>query len=296
VSQPPKVAVVVPAYNAAQFLAETLKCLTEQSYPNLEILVIDDGSKDRTAEIARSFPGVRVHSQSNSGLSAARNVGIAQTDSDFLYFLDADDLVPSHHLERLAAPLIDDPDVAASFCDTVWFEMREDGATETMGRSDRASYEADIQFQLIFSFVSMGAQMYRRSVIEKVGGFDINLRCCEDIDFNGKIARFGPWRFVTDTEFHYRKHLGSMSHNYERQYYTSISVIRRHVEFHGGQRLLKEERHHIGRARTAATSLIRQHLKNALREKRLGSEIGRACRFLLRNPGAIPYFLRLRSA
>lgn len=101
----PKVSVVIPAYNAQQYLRETLDCLVAQTLCELEVLVIDDGSVDETPEILReyceSYPFFRAIRQENAGVSAARNRGIQEAAGEYLYFLDADDLIEPDTLERL---------------------------------------------------------------------------------------------------------------------------------------------------------------------------------------------------
>src|SRR5262245_52962169 len=86
-----QVAVIVPCYNAERTLAETLQSVVAQSFP-LELVVIDDGSTDDSLAIARTFePGARVLTGPNQGVSAARNLGIAETSADWIVFLDSDD-------------------------------------------------------------------------------------------------------------------------------------------------------------------------------------------------------------
>src|SRR4029450_1113854 len=92
---PPKVSVVIPCYRQAHFLTEAIASALRQSYSNLEIIVVDDGSPDNTEEVVRRFPGVRYIRQRNQGLAAARNAGVRASTGDFVIFLDADDrLVP----------------------------------------------------------------------------------------------------------------------------------------------------------------------------------------------------------
>lgn len=96
-----RVSVVIPCYNAAAFIAETLRCVLSQTYPVHEILVVDDGSEDDSARIAASFGApVRVICQTNKGPSAARNLGIAHSSSDLVALVDADDLWVSSKTER----------------------------------------------------------------------------------------------------------------------------------------------------------------------------------------------------
>src|SRR5215204_1328714 len=85
------VSVVIPCYNQAHFLGEAIESVLAQSYPNFEIIVVDDGSPDNTSEVAASYPRVRLVRQENQGLSAARNSGLARSEGEYVVFLDADD-------------------------------------------------------------------------------------------------------------------------------------------------------------------------------------------------------------
>ena len=85
------VSVVIPCYNQAHFLGEAIESVLAQTYPHLEIVVVDDGSTDNTGEVAARYPGVRYVRQENQGLAAARNTGLRHSSGDYLVFLDADD-------------------------------------------------------------------------------------------------------------------------------------------------------------------------------------------------------------
>src|ERR687898_2206392 len=85
------VTVVIPCYNQAHFLGEAIESVLSQSYPNFEIIVVDDGSTDNTSEVASRYEGVRLVRQENRGLAGARNTGIKHSEGEYLVFLDADD-------------------------------------------------------------------------------------------------------------------------------------------------------------------------------------------------------------
>ena len=93
------ISVIVPCYNQAHFLTEAIASILSQTYSHYEIVVVDDGSTDNTAEVAGRFPGVRCVCQDNRGLAAARNTGILSSNGDYLVFLDADDRLLPHALK-----------------------------------------------------------------------------------------------------------------------------------------------------------------------------------------------------
>lgn len=111
------ISVIIPAYNAERYIEQCLDSLYCQSYKNLEIIVVDDGSTDRTAEIADKFP-VKLIKQNNQGVSAARNKGILEATGEYIHFMDADDYLNIHFYERLIESAIyTNSDVAC--CDLV---------------------------------------------------------------------------------------------------------------------------------------------------------------------------------
>jgi glycosyltransferase involved in cell wall biosynthesis len=91
-SNPPLVSVIIGAYNAEKYLAQAIESILAQTFTDYEIILIDDGSTDRTKEIAQSYPEIRYFYQENQGVAAARNRGVAESLGEYLTFLDADDL------------------------------------------------------------------------------------------------------------------------------------------------------------------------------------------------------------
>lgn len=107
----PLVSVVIPAYNSASWIKETLNSVVGQSYPNIEIFVIDDGSKDDTFEIARTYESekLKVFAQKNSGACRARNFGLSMSKGKYIQFLDADDVLSADKIESQVAVLEKNP-------------------------------------------------------------------------------------------------------------------------------------------------------------------------------------------
>jgi glycosyltransferase involved in cell wall biosynthesis len=106
------ISVVIPAYNAAQYLEQCIQNVLLQSYKNLEIIVVDDGSKDNTREIAQQYP-VKLIQQENQGSAAARNAGIQAATGEYIHFMDADDLINLNFYERMLDAILSvDADMA----------------------------------------------------------------------------------------------------------------------------------------------------------------------------------------
>jgi glycosyltransferase involved in cell wall biosynthesis len=97
-----KISVIIPAFNAEKYIAQCIEGILYQTHRDVEIIVVNDGSTDRTAEIAASYPAVRLISQQNQGQSVARNVGAAAATGEYIHFMDADDLVNLDYYARMA--------------------------------------------------------------------------------------------------------------------------------------------------------------------------------------------------
>jgi glycosyltransferase involved in cell wall biosynthesis len=122
----PLVSVIVPAYNAERFLGRAMRSALAQTYPHLELIVVDDGSTDGTAEVIRSFRDARVRhlSQANRGQGAARNLGIRASTGRYVTFLDADDLYLPQKVERQVEFLTAHPECQIAFCEAFHFYSR----------------------------------------------------------------------------------------------------------------------------------------------------------------------------
>jgi len=186
------VSIIIPAHNAAETIAETLESLLVQAFSGWEAIVVDDGSSDGTAAIAASFAErdarIRVISQPQGGVSAARNAGIALARYDWLLFLDADDWLLPQHLERLTDTLISNPDLDAVHCG--WTRVAPDGK---LGAAQRCHQSGELfeVFARTNAFATTCVCVVRRSLVEAVGGCDTSLRTCHDWDLWQRIARTG---------------------------------------------------------------------------------------------------------
>jgi glycosyltransferase involved in cell wall biosynthesis len=126
----PLVSVIMPVYNAEAFVAEALESVFAQQYSPLEVLVVNDGSHDRSGEIARSFDDVRYLEQENRGASEARNHAIRHASGEYIAFVDADDIVPPSKLDTQVGYLIEHPDVAATLGRQHWLQEPPDLARD----------------------------------------------------------------------------------------------------------------------------------------------------------------------
>ncbi|AMN47449.1 hypothetical protein ACG33_10135 [Steroidobacter denitrificans] len=221
------VSVIIPAYNAAGLIGETLQSIFRQSYDATEVLVVDDGSTDNTAEVVRAYaPKVTLLWQPNSGgCSSPRNHGLRLAQGEFVTFFDADDLMVPDKLQRQVDFLRRNPG-----CDTVLMDYRnfdEHGeASQThfascdQLRREAARYGGEeflldaytaTRILITENYAIAGSPMMRRSVFERVQPFDENLRASEDLDLIYRLARDGGLGIIAATGFLRRMHESNMS-------------------------------------------------------------------------------------
>ena len=214
----PLVSVIMPAYNASLYIEEAIRSVLDQDYPNIELIVIDDGSSDGTAELAESLgEQVRVIRQINGGPAAARNKGIADARGELIAFLDADDLWLPGKLLAQVAYLAEHPDVGVVYGKFVRWEGCSDGSfpSPPLLQNDQGSttttlvaeHSGRIYRELLFdNIVHIITAMVRKSVFETVGYFDEQLRTGEDYDLWLRVSQQFQADKLNRTLAYYRMH------------------------------------------------------------------------------------------
>ena len=202
----PRVSVVVPCYNLGPYLAEAVDSALGQTFTDIEIVVVDDGSTDpdtRAILDAFSRPKTRVLRTENRGLPGAKNFGIGHTGGELLCMLDADDLLEPQMLARSVAALDAAPSIAFA---SHW--LRTFGDEQWDWTPSRCDFPALLDMNTV-----NGSALVRRSAVESIGGFDETfLDGCEDWDFWITMVEQGhPGTIIPEFLFRYRRRTGSMS-------------------------------------------------------------------------------------
>lgn len=225
--QPPLVSIVIPAFNAAAWVRETLDSALAQTHPRCEIIVVDDGSTDDTATIVQSEYGARVRlaRQQNRGLSAARNAGLEAARGSYVQFLDADDLLFPSKIERQLEVLEQRPYYTAVYSD---LEYVEDGLRRAAGLRQWFASGHILRPLLRRNFIVAHAPLLRTDAVRSVGGFDTSLSACEDYDLWLRLSAAGHSFYCLDEVLLlYRRVPGSMSSDAARQAAATARVLRR---------------------------------------------------------------------
>src|SRR5688572_16694880 len=182
VEQTPLVSVVIPCFNQAHYLGEAIESAIAQSYPSVEIIVVDDGSTDDPEAVVGQYPGVRLMRQSNQGVSAARNSGLQASRGEYLVFLDADDRLLPDALATCITMLQQHLD-----CGYVYgLAHLIDAAGSPLPPPKHYSPDSDFFLTLLErnDIWSTGQVVYRREAVERAMGFDGQVAAAADLDLN----------------------------------------------------------------------------------------------------------------
>lgn len=212
----PLVSVIIPNYNYERYLREAIDSALAQTYPNIEIIVVDDGSTDSSREIIESYGSeIRAVFQKNQGVSAARNNGAATSKGEYIAFLDADDVwLP----EKLQSQI-------HTFASSEEFGLVHVGVEEIDAQGNVLRRETDglqgsisrdlLLFERAAILGGGSGIMTRRRIFDEIGGFDTDLSTSADWDISYRISSRHKVGFVKETLLRYRMHGSNMHGNIE---------------------------------------------------------------------------------
>ncbi|PKI18159.1 glycosyltransferase family 2 protein [Colwellia sp. 12G3] len=228
----PVVSVVIPMYNVAKYIEQSINSVLQQSYHHFELILVDDGCVDDTLNIVNNFtdPRIRIVRQANRGLSGARNTGIEAARGIYIALLDADDYWAADKLTKHIKHLSANPKVGISYCPSLF--INEDGELLGVGQFPKLK---NITKQHIFCRNPVGngsSPVIRRSVLSEVGYFGVNkdkyrrmyfdesLRQSEDIELWTRIALNTTWQFegISQPLTYYRVNDSGLSSDVDKQF------------------------------------------------------------------------------
>jgi len=213
---PATVSVIIPTFNGAQYIAETMASVLDQTRDDLELIVVDDGSTDRTREIVAGYgPPVRLVTQPNAGVSTARNRGIREARGAFICLLDQDDYWFPDKLERQLQAMAAHPQCGVVYSSFFPWQPDAAGIFPTPGSYDPSRYPDDIDPEysgwiyhqlLIDCWMLTSTAMFRQDVFERCGSFDETLPYSEDWALWLVMSRTYPFVKLNRPSTLYRQH------------------------------------------------------------------------------------------
>ena len=201
----PRVSVIIPVFNSARTIADTIASIESQTFRDFEIIAVDDGSRDASLDVLALYTGrVRIFAQQNQGPSAARNHGVRESSGELLAFLDGDDRWRPEMLQRMVAALDANPGAAMAYCDVAVIDSEGKPLMTALEGDKRAPTVTDMLDRL-WPIMPSGVVM-RRSALEAAGGWPERLTSFEDVYLwllmreQGEFVRveevLAEWRFA----------------------------------------------------------------------------------------------------
>jgi len=280
------VSVIIPCYQQAEYLGEAIESVLAQTYPHLEIVVVDDGSTDNASAIASRYPGVRCIREPNSGPAAARNAGIRNSNGDFLVFLDADDRLLPQGVEAGVRALGERQECAAAI--GTFRRTTHDNRPLTT-HEQPAVNERQYEQMMEDNWSGFPARaIYRRSLLEHVRGFDSEIDGAADFGFNLAVAREFPIASHETMVAEHREHDGNLSDNASVMLTETLVALRKQRPY------IKEDPERKRAYRKGMRNwkrywgnLLAIQVRQALREGRRGDAFRGALTLARHRPGAL---------
>lgn len=221
----PIISVIVPVFNGEKTIKETIESVLNQTFTDFELIVIDDGSQDRTLEVVHRIQDsrIKVFSYLNAGQSTSRNRGITIAKGEYISFIDADDLWTPDKLESQLKALQANPEAAVAYSWTNWI----DESSQLLGKGSHNTEQGDVFAKLLLNdFVANGSNsLIRRQALTEVGGFDPSVTPAEDWDLWLRLAVHYQFVAVPVPQVLYRISPNSASFNVWKMEASSLRVI-----------------------------------------------------------------------
>jgi glycosyltransferase involved in cell wall biosynthesis len=278
----PTITIIIPCYRQACYLPGAVESALGQSYPAVEVIVVNDGSDDDTEEVARRYLGrIRYVAKKNGGLSSARNAGIAQARGKYLHFLDADDLLHPEAIDWLVQAIDGREDRIAVMGHQDFTDRPDPGRGKSYYPADRLPKTGNLLFSNVgppHTFLSC------RATVSRLGGFDEGLRSCEDWDLWSRMVLDGAQIVVVPhIGAYYRQHALSMSRNLARMAHTRCIVLRRTLgRIRKDPGVLAARGMTVPQATAALESLLAQELLDSAYYSREDGKYGNALLYYLK--------------
>ena len=235
-----RVSILVPTFNRANYIAECLDSLLAQTMPALEIIVIDDGSEDGTAELLKRYgQSIRYIRKENGGKPTAVNLGLSLAQGELIWIFDDDDVALPHAIANRVAALQGRPDAGFVYTPHYYGSDGSDGKIHQDHLHQLPAHNADsFSFELMKGcFFHLATALVRADAYRAVGGFDTELLSSEDYDMQVRLARAFPAAYCHEPSFIFRQHTGARGAKAIRYGGTQRTKVFRKFDQRVGQKL-----------------------------------------------------------
>lgn len=228
-----KISVIIPTYNRAQKIEKSIQSVLKQTYSNLEIIIVDDGSTDNTECVVKEIQDERIvyiKQPVNQGVSAARNAGVMSATADIIAFHDSDDYWHPDKLEKQMDYWKKHSEYNMIYCG-YWLKGIDDSIISVPFEGTWGELEGNIyQTLLINNTIGAPTMLMRKESFMKVGGFDTSLRSLEDWEFAIRYSKYNEIGYVNEYLMDAYQTLGSVSSNIGAAFETRCKIITEHKE------------------------------------------------------------------
>lgn len=221
------ISVIIPTYNAERTILETIESVQKQTFKDFEIVIINDGSSDRTLNLVDEIGDnrIKIFTYENGGLPTARNRGISHSTGEFITFLDADDLWTPNKLERQLNLLNANPEADVAYSWTYFMDESENARTINPG--DPVYLEGNVYANLLSkNFIASGSNvLITREAVETIGEFDPECGGSADWDYWIRLASQYSFVVVPEHQIYYRRSAGAMSSKIDKMKLDCLTVF-----------------------------------------------------------------------
>ncbi|WP_161987053.1 glycosyltransferase [Vibrio ponticus] len=213
-----KVSIIIPLYNGSSFIAKTIDSCLNQTYRNIEVILIDDCSTDKSRETIKPYEGqVKIiYNEVNCGISKSVNKAMSLASGEFFILLGHDDILPSRHVELMLHEF--EIDVVSVHCNSIYIDM--DDKHGLMKKSDDIQFEKTLNcaFELsIDNFINSCGMIHRTSLFNRVGGWDESYRNYGEWLFYIKSLEFGRIKYTDVSRSLYRRHGNNITNSFSNK-------------------------------------------------------------------------------
>ncbi|MCE9531701.1 MAG: glycosyltransferase family 2 protein [Planctomycetes bacterium] len=237
----PTVSVLIAARDYGQYLADALRSVQRQTFSDWELILIDDGSRDNTPEVARPFlndPRIQYHRTDTLGQPRAKNLALQLARAELVAYLDGDDLWMPTKLERQVRLMQADPRLGVTFTRRLLIDPQGGIIPSSHPPLPRGMVYNDI---LLDNFVCFSSVMIRKEVLEHVGAFDPRLELAIDYDLWLRVANHYPFDFIDEALVKYRTGHGNLSKRIVERITSVLSTMRRSLARRGNAVMVPAE-------------------------------------------------------
>ena len=228
----PLISVIIPTYNRSQYICEAIDGALEQTYKNIEIIVVDDGSTDSTKDVLTKYgSNVKYIYQNNAGPSVARNSGIKQSKGELLAFLDSDDIWLPQKLEKQLELIQQSPNIGLVSCGSYDIDSSGNIISKPIIRRNYENMDILIKTLILRNVVGGGSiPLVRRECFDKLGLFSEDIIICEDRDMWIRIAKNYKIKFIEEPLIKYRIHGTNLNKDVTRIKENGRKLVERNVD------------------------------------------------------------------